>query len=425
MTRRSPASRAGPRTDAGWRSERVEPLPADSAVTVTLGAGAPSAEGPRVTAEPQQWGFRTYGPFRVSEHECGWGRRRCSPRDHVAHPLHQPDRHEDVPRGHGPRGAPGTRSEGVRRRRHPGPPGPEEGSHELPRHPVDRDPRHVRAGPRRGRAADVRRGSGGRDPLRPRRRLRRSRPRGRWAVRRLLRQPRGAAGAGVGGGAGGLGGLARLPSVQLAQRPGHAPGPPGPGHHRRDRGRGRRARRDEPRPVTRSRGRPRSGRAGRPAGEAEEEETAARRSGPGCRPRASASTPSRTATPCSPGPPRSQDGRPLEDVEVSLVPGDTALTSAGGLARLELAKTPAPLLVARRGQDLALLPSDSSWWHERSGWERSEPSDGLRFYTFDDRRLYRPGEEVRVKGWLRQCRGRPSGRHRPTPGRGPGARTGP
>ena len=35
--------------------------------------------------------------------------------------------------------------------------------------------------------------------------------------------------------------------------------------------------------------------------------------------------------------------------------------------------------------------------------------DELRWYVFDDRAMYRPGEEVHVKGWLRQVGGRQDG----------------
>jgi hypothetical protein len=61
-----------------FRAERD--LPPDAGVTVTLGAGTPSAEGPRRTAAPLEWSFRTYGAFRVRRHECG-GRDRCTPFD--------------------------------------------------------------------------------------------------------------------------------------------------------------------------------------------------------------------------------------------------------------------------------------------------------------------------------------------------------
>jgi uncharacterized protein YfaS (alpha-2-macroglobulin family) len=36
------------------------------------------------------------------------------------------------------------------------------------------------------------------------------------------------------------------------------------------------------------------------------------------------------------------------------------------------------------------------------GWIKSEPPDSLRWFVFDDRRMYRPGEEVHLKGWIRR-----------------------
>lgn len=101
-------------------------------------------------------------------------------------------------------------------------------------------------------------------------------------------------------------------------------------------------------------------------------------------------------------------GRPLADVELTLGAAH-ARTQADGLARLALGDAPAPLLVARRGQDLAILPQQTSWWSEGGGWRRQPQSDTLRFSVFDDRRLYRPGEQVRVKGWLRRVCAGPRG----------------
>ncbi len=94
-------------------------------------------------------------------------------------------------------------------------------------------------------------------------------------------------------------------------------------------------------------------------------------------------------------------GRALGDVELSLGSA-RAQSQANGLARLGLGEAPAPLLVARRGPDVAILPQQASWWSEGAGWRRRPRTDALRFCVFDDRRLYRPGEEVRVKGWLRR-----------------------
>ena len=37
------------------------------------------------------------------------------------------------------------------------------------------------------------------------------------------------------------------------------------------------------------------------------------------------------------------------------------------------------------------------------------PNDTLSWYVFDDRQMYRPSEEIHVKGWLRRIGGRQDG----------------
>jgi hypothetical protein len=97
------------------------------------------------------------------------------------------------------------------------------------------------------------------------------------------------------------------------------------------------------------------------------------------------------------------DGRPLSGVELELWPdGIKGTTGADGMAVLSLTARPAGVLVARRGEDVAVLPETVSWWSSGSAWTRAEPRDALRWFVFDDRRMYRPGEEVRVKGWIRR-----------------------
>ena len=99
------------------------------------------------------------------------------------------------------------------------------------------------------------------------------------------------------------------------------------------------------------------------------------------------------------------DGRPLPGALVELQPAGVVLkgtTGADGLAVLPLASQPSGVLVARLGDDLAILPDTVSWWSNGSGWKRGEPRDDLRWYVFDDRKMYRPGEEVRIKGWIRR-----------------------
>ena len=48
-------------------------LPKDTSCTMTVQAGAPSAEGPRLTTTEQAFSFRTYGPLRITDHRCSWG----------------------------------------------------------------------------------------------------------------------------------------------------------------------------------------------------------------------------------------------------------------------------------------------------------------------------------------------------------------
>ncbi len=102
-----------------------------------------------------------------------------------------------------------------------------------------------------------------------------------------------------------------------------------------------------------------------------------------------------------------KDGRPLADVRMRIEPADNsdgARSGADGLARLSLPdkSTPAPrLLVAQHGTEIAILPEHLYWWMNESSWQQAAPKDALRWYVFDDRGLYRPGEEVHVKGWVR------------------------
>ena len=76
---------------------------------------------------------------------------------------------------------------------------------------------------------------------------------------------------------------------------------------------------------------------------------------------------------------------------------EEATTDADGLARLSL---PAPtndywprLVIATKGDDTAIMPV----------YAESRPvKDALRWFVFDDRQVYRPGETMKVKGWVRR-----------------------
>ncbi len=99
-----------------------------------------------------------------------------------------------------------------------------------------------------------------------------------------------------------------------------------------------------------------------------------------------------------------KDGKPLANVELTIHPsGVKGLTSDDGIARLALPQSQKEnVLVARQGRDIAILPENLYFWTQGGAWFRKSTSDALRWYVFDDRKMYRPGEEVHVKGWIRR-----------------------
>ncbi len=100
------------------------------------------------------------------------------------------------------------------------------------------------------------------------------------------------------------------------------------------------------------------------------------------------------------------DGKPAANVRLEILPhGSRAATDATGVARIPLSakRYKAPnLLYAVAGKDTAFLPENTYWWSDWGGWTRNEPGESLRWFVFDDRHMYRPGEEVHLKGWLRR-----------------------
>ncbi len=85
---------------------------------------------------------------------------------------------------------------------------------------------------------------------------------------------------------------------------------------------------------------------------------------------------------------------------------EAAITGPDGLAelRLPLMRQELPVLVARRGADVALLPDEVG-----HGWIRRADLEQRRWYVADDRGLYRPGETARIKGWVRRWEPGPEG----------------
>jgi len=74
------SSRVDYAEDSRWLAFRaLEPLPADTGISVVIKAGTPSAEGPLVTNYDQSFSFSTYAPLKIDEHGCSWGDEPCRP----------------------------------------------------------------------------------------------------------------------------------------------------------------------------------------------------------------------------------------------------------------------------------------------------------------------------------------------------------
>ncbi|MBE0698884.1 MAG: Ig-like domain-containing protein, partial [Anaerolineaceae bacterium] len=103
-----------------------------------------------------------------------------------------------------------------------------------------------------------------------------------------------------------------------------------------------------------------------------------------------------------------KDGSPLSEIKITA--GETGAqfsTSADGTARVAIPNG-ATYLTASQGADQAILPRDPYFWNQE-GWSQRPVSDELRWYVFDDRQMYRPGEEVHLKGWIRRIGGKQDG----------------
>ncbi len=107
-------------------------------------------------------------------------------------------------------------------------------------------------------------------------------------------------------------------------------------------------------------------------------------------------------------------GMPRPDVNLTLHPlGEQRTTIGDGHAKFDLdvkgLKSTLPTYIeARFGLDSAFLPRS---YHNsaRTFWRNHGSAIRLNFHLFTDRHLYKPREEVHVKGWLRQIDMDPTG----------------
>jgi uncharacterized protein YfaS (alpha-2-macroglobulin family) len=91
-------------------------------------------------------------------------------------------------------------------------------------------------------------------------------------------------------------------------------------------------------------------------------------------------------------------GDPVRNVPVELLgDGRVATTDEDGVAELELGQDGIVGLWANAGERTALLADP---WGET--WQATEVDDEGRWYVFDDRGVYRPGETAHLTGWVRR-----------------------
>ena len=88
----------------------------------------------------------------------------------------------------------------------------------------------------------------------------------------------------------------------------------------------------------------------------------------------------------------------------------TNRTGDNGILRLPLPDSPSAkgpnLLIARQGKDVAFLPENTEYyWQDTGNWYKKPDFDGLRWFVFDDRKMYKPKEEVAIKGYIRRLTG--------------------
>lgn len=87
-----------------------------------------------------------------------------------------------------------------------------------------------------------------------------------------------------------------------------------------------------------------------------------------------------------------------------------AQTTDNGILRLPLPDTQSQkaqnVLIARKGKDIAFMPENSDYyWNDYGNWYKKSYSDSTKFFVFDDRKMYRPKEEVSIKGYVRRYEG--------------------
>lgn len=99
-----------------------------------------------------------------------------------------------------------------------------------------------------------------------------------------------------------------------------------------------------------------------------------------------------------------KSGKPLPNVSLQTSNGTSSVTNESGLGKIDLPskyEERGDWLIARNGADAAIL-LENKYYNSDKNWSRERQFESLRWFVFDDRKMYRPGETVSIKGYLRK-----------------------
>ena len=98
-------------------------------------------------------------------------------------------------------------------------------------------------------------------------------------------------------------------------------------------------------------------------------------------------------------------GKPKSGIVLEIAPfGIKGASDDQGLATIALGAATAKgshLLLARQGNDVAFVAENPNWYSESGSWVKNPRGSQIAWYVIDDRKMYKPAEEVTLKGWLR------------------------
>lgn len=105
---------------------------------------------------------------------------------------------------------------------------------------------------------------------------------------------------------------------------------------------------------------------------------------------------------------RLSDGAPLSGATVTMG-SEQKSTGADGSATFPIPAGPATTCVVQAQGESAFIPYGANAWSREAGWVRQSLVPEQRWFLFDDRGLYKPGEKAIVKGYVRAWQRGPKG----------------